>query len=124
MGIANQLRDRRQTASASSTPSPNCKKQTRHDRRIRSRRLRGPRRAAEYPQNGYRNGTLYASYTAAKFSPARDDLAARRRHQSREGAITWAFEFEEHAPLRRLTAILATGGIDKPVLNVFRMFAS
>ena len=45
-----------------------------------------------YPQNGYRNGTLYASYTAASFARKYD--LAERHGVNFEGAVTWAFEFE------------------------------
>jgi xylan 1,4-beta-xylosidase len=75
---------------------------------------------AEYPQNGYRNGTLYASYTAEVF--ARKGEIAARDGINLEGAITWAFEFE-NTPLFAGYRDLANGGIDKPVLNVFRMFS-
>ena len=72
-----------------------------------------------HPQNGYRNGTMYSSYTAAAFA-RKHDLAAR--HGVRlEGAVTWAFEFEGQ-PYFDGFRDLATNGIDKPVLNVFRMF--
>jgi xylan 1,4-beta-xylosidase len=77
-------------------------------------------KASEYPQYGYRNGTLYASYTAASF--ARKPDLARLRGVNLEGALTWAFEFEDQ-PLFAGFRSLATGGIDKPVLNVFRMFS-
>ena len=72
-----------------------------------------------HPQNGYRNGTMYSSYTAASFA-RKHDLAAR--HQVNfEGAVTWAFEFEDQ-PYFDGFRDLATNGIGKPVLNVFRMF--
>jgi xylan 1,4-beta-xylosidase len=71
-----------------------------------------------HPQNAYRNGTMYSSYTAATFA-RKYDLAAR--HQVNfEGAVTWAFEFEDQ-PYFDGFRDLATNGIDKPVLNVFRM---
>ena len=38
-----------------------------------------------------------------------------------EGALTWAFEFEDE-PIFAGHRVLATGGVDLPVLNVFRMF--
>jgi xylan 1,4-beta-xylosidase len=76
--------------------------------------------AQVYPQNGYRNGTLYASYTAASFA-RKHDLAAKHG-VNLEGALTWAFEFEGQ-PYFAGFRTLATNGIDKPVLNVFRMFA-
>jgi xylan 1,4-beta-xylosidase len=76
--------------------------------------------ACQGPQLGYRNGTMYSSYTAASFA-RKYDLAAKHG-VNLEGAVTWAFEFEEE-PLFAGFRVLATGGIDLPVLNVFRMFA-
>jgi xylan 1,4-beta-xylosidase len=76
--------------------------------------------AQVYPQNGYRNGTLYASYTAASFA-RKHDLAAKHGVNF-EGALTWAFEFEDQPYFAGFRS-LATNGIDKPVLNVLRMFA-
>lgn len=72
-----------------------------------------------YPQNAYRNGTLYSSYTAAAFSRKYD--LAKSRGINLLGAVTWAFEFENQ-PWFRGFRDLATNGVDKPVLNVFRMF--
>jgi xylan 1,4-beta-xylosidase len=77
-------------------------------------------RASAYPQYGYRNGTHYASYTAASFA-RKHDLAARHG-VNLEGALTWAFTFEDQ-PLFAGFRSLATGGIDKPVLGVFRMMS-
>ena len=39
-----------------------------------------------------------------------------------EGALTWAFEFEDQPYFAGFRS-LASNGIDKPVLNVFRMFS-
>ena len=76
--------------------------------------------ACQGPQLAYRNGTMYSSYTAACFA-RKHELAAR--HGVRlEGALTWAFEFEGHPYFAGFRS-LATNGIDKPVLNVFRMFS-
>jgi xylan 1,4-beta-xylosidase len=72
-----------------------------------------------HPQNAYRNGTMYSSYTAATFA-RKYDLAARYQ-VNLEGAVTWAFEFEGQ-PYFDGFRDLAANGIDKPVLNVFRMF--
>src|SRR5215203_4455115 len=72
-----------------------------------------------YPNNGYRNGTLYSSYTAASFARKYD--LAKNRGVNLLGAVTWAFEFENQ-PWFRGFRDLATNGVDKPVLNVFRMF--
>jgi xylan 1,4-beta-xylosidase len=75
--------------------------------------------ATLFPQYGYRNGTLYASYTAAAF--ARHYDLARKHGVNFEGAVTWAFEFEDQ-PYFAGFRVLASNGIDLPVLNVFRMF--
>ena len=72
-----------------------------------------------YPQNAYRNGTMYSSYTAASFARKYD--LAQARGVNLAGAVTWAFEFENQ-PWFRGFRDLATNGVDKPVLNVFRMF--
>ena len=72
-----------------------------------------------YPQNGYRNGTLYASYTAA--SVAREYALAQEHGVNFEGAVTWAFEFEGQ-PYFAGFRVLSTNGTPLPVLNVFRMF--
>jgi xylan 1,4-beta-xylosidase len=72
-----------------------------------------------HPQNAYRNGTMYSSYTAATFARKHD--LAHRYKVNLEGAVTWAFEFEDQ-PCFDGFRDLATNGIDKPVLNVFRMF--
>jgi xylan 1,4-beta-xylosidase len=74
--------------------------------------------ARVYPQNAYRNGPLYASYTAAMLKNILD-LAARE-HANIEGMLTWAFEFEGQ-PYFDGFRTLATNGVDKPVLNLFRM---
>lgn len=74
--------------------------------------------ARVYPQNAYRNGTLYPTYTAAALHNI-FQLAARHRADI-EGMLTWAFEFEDQPWFYGLRT-LATNGIDKPVLNVFRM---
>jgi xylan 1,4-beta-xylosidase len=72
-----------------------------------------------FPNNAYRNGTLYSSYTAASFARKYD--LAKSRGVNLLGAVTWAFEFENQ-PWFRGFRDLATNGVDKPVLNVFRMF--
>lgn len=72
-----------------------------------------------YPHNGYRNGTVYSSYTAASF--ARKIALADHFGVNFLGAVTWAFEFEDQ-PWFHGFRDLATNGVGKPVLNVFRMF--
>ena len=76
--------------------------------------------ACKGPQNGYRNGTMYSSYTAASF--ARKHELAARHGVNLLGALTWAFEFENQ-PYFAGFRVLSSNGIDHPVLNVFRMFA-
>ncbi|MFL6575587.1 MAG: GH39 family glycosyl hydrolase [Povalibacter sp.] len=76
--------------------------------------------ACQGPQLAYRNSTMYSSYTAASFV-RKQDLASR--HQvNLEGALTWAFEFEDQRYFAGFRA-LASNGLDLPVLNVFRMFS-
>jgi xylan 1,4-beta-xylosidase len=70
------------------------------------------------PENAYRNGTMYSSYTAAQI--ARTFELADQHKINLLGSVTWAFEFE-HQPFFAGFRDLATNGIDKPVLNVFRM---
>lgn len=72
------------------------------------------------PQNAYRNGTMYSSYTAASFARIWD-LAARRK-VNLDGILSWSFEFEDQ-PWFAGYRQLSTNGVDLPVLNVFRMFA-
>jgi len=74
---------------------------------------------ATNPQNAYRNGTMYSSYTAASF--ARKYLLADKYSINFLGAVSWSFEFEDQ-PWFYGFRDLATNGVDKPVLNVFRMF--
>ncbi|MGB8490649.1 MAG: beta-xylosidase [Bacteroidales bacterium] len=71
------------------------------------------------PSNSYRNGTLYSSYEAAIF--ARKYALADYFKINFMGAVTWAFEFEDQRWFDGFRD-LATNGVDKPVLNVFRMF--
>jgi xylan 1,4-beta-xylosidase len=71
------------------------------------------------PQNAYRNGALYASYTAETLSAIYD--LSRREHINFAGAVTWSFEFEDQ-PYFEGFREMATNGLDKPVLNAFRMF--
>lgn len=74
---------------------------------------------ATNPSNAYRNGTMYSSYTAASFG--RKYLLADEYKVNFKGAVSWSFEFEDQ-PWFYGFRDLATNGVDKPVLNVFRMF--
>jgi xylan 1,4-beta-xylosidase len=74
--------------------------------------------AGKIPQNLYRNGPLYAAYTIEVFNHV---LALSSQQQINFlGAVTWAFEFENQPPFAGFRE-LATSGIDKAVLNAFRM---
>jgi xylan 1,4-beta-xylosidase len=75
--------------------------------------------ACQGPQLAYRNGTMYSSYTAAVFA-RKHDLAARHG-VNLEGALTWAFEFEDQPYFAGFRA-LSSCGLNLPVLNVFRLF--
>jgi xylan 1,4-beta-xylosidase len=74
---------------------------------------------ASNPENAYRNGTMYSSYTAASF--ARHYALADQYNLNLIGAVSWSFEFENQ-PWFAGFRDLATNGVDKPVLNVFRMY--
>jgi xylan 1,4-beta-xylosidase len=74
--------------------------------------------AEKNPQNSYRNGPLYGAYTVEVLN----NILALARQESVNllGAVTWAFEFEGQ-PYFAGFRELATNGVDKPVLNSFRM---
>ena len=72
------------------------------------------------PANGYRNGTLYSSYTAAAYKGLLD--LADRRKVNLISMLSWSFEFENKDYFEGFRS-LSTNGIDKPVLNFFRMAA-
>jgi xylan 1,4-beta-xylosidase len=71
-----------------------------------------------HPANAYRNGTMYSSYTAASLARIYDINDYYGTNII--GAVNWSFEFENQ-PWFYGFRDLATNGVDKPVLNVFRM---
>lgn len=71
------------------------------------------------PQNAYRNGTLYSSTVAMTY--ARLYELTRQYNVDLIGAVTWAFEFEGQKWFGGFRDLF-TNGVDKPVLNVYRMF--
>jgi xylan 1,4-beta-xylosidase len=74
--------------------------------------------AEKNPQNLYRNGALYGAYTVEVLN---NILAlALQERVNLLGIVTWAFEFEDQ-PYFAGFRELATNGLDKPVLNAFRM---
>ena len=74
--------------------------------------------ARTHPANAYRNGTLYPTYVA--LATASERKLAEKYKVNLEGALTWAFEFEDQPSFAGFRT-LATNGVDKPVLNIFRM---
>lgn len=70
------------------------------------------------PANDYRNGTLYPAYTATALK-ALFDLRDRRQ-TNLIAMLSWSFEFENAHYFEGFRS-LATNGIDKPELNIFRM---
>ena len=74
--------------------------------------------ACKGPQNAYRNGPLYGVSVAE--AEMRLYELARRNGVHLQGAVTWAFEFEDQPAFSGFRS-LATDGVDKPVLNVFRL---
>ena len=75
--------------------------------------------ASGYKGNGYRNGLMYASYTASSFAKMYE--LADAYGVNLQGALSWSFQFEGKPWFDGFRS-LATNGVDKPVLNVFRMF--
>jgi xylan 1,4-beta-xylosidase len=74
--------------------------------------------ARNNPANNYRNGTLYPAYTAAAFKGL---LELEGRHDvNLISMLSWSFEFEDHNYFEGFRD-LATNGVDKPILNLFRM---
>src|SRR5664279_760950 len=71
------------------------------------------------PANNYRNGILYPAYTAAAYKAlfSLQDLYK----VNLISMLSWSFEFEDKDYFEGFRS-LATNGIDKPVLNLFRMF--
>ena len=62
---------------------------------------------------------MYSSYTAASFARKYD--LARQWGINFLGAVSWSFEFEDQKWFAGFRD-LSTNGVNKPVLNVFRMF--
>src|SRR5713101_7973840 len=62
---------------------------------------------------------MYSSYTAASFTRVHE--LADKHGVNLEGVLTWAFEFEDQ-PYFAGFRVLASNGIELPVLNMFRMF--
>ncbi len=74
--------------------------------------------AKENPANAYRNGSLYAAYTATAVKALFD--LQDETNVNLMAMLSWSFEFEDK-PYFDGYRTLATHGIDKPILNLFRM---
>jgi xylan 1,4-beta-xylosidase len=72
------------------------------------------------PANAYRNGGLYAAYTAVAIKELFE--LENRYKVNLLAMLSWSFEFEGKDYFEGFRT-LATNGVDKPVLNVFRMAA-
>ena len=72
------------------------------------------------PANNYRNGTLYPAYTAAAYKRLFE--LQDRYKVNLISMLSWSFEFENKDFFEGFRS-LSTNGIDKPVLNLFRMLA-
>ena len=77
--------------------------------------------ACQGPRFGYRNGTMYSSYTAAVF--ARKHLLAAKHGVNLAGALTWAFTFEDQPYFAGFRQLSTTGALPMAVLNCFRLMA-
>jgi xylan 1,4-beta-xylosidase len=70
------------------------------------------------PANNYRNGTLYPAYTATAYK-ALFELQDKYK-VNLLSMLSWSFEFEDKDYFEGFRS-LSTNGINKPVLNLFRM---
>jgi xylan 1,4-beta-xylosidase len=70
------------------------------------------------PSNAYRNGPLYPTYTAVAI---KNLFALQDRYKvNLVSMLSWSFEFEDKEYFEGFRT-LSTNGVDKPVINVFRM---
>jgi xylan 1,4-beta-xylosidase len=72
------------------------------------------------PANNYRNGTLYPAYTASAYKRLFE--LQDKYKVNLLSMLSWSFEFEDRDYFEGFRS-LSTNGIDKPVLNFFRMAA-
>jgi xylan 1,4-beta-xylosidase len=72
----------------------------------------------DHPADSYRNGPLYASYTATAIK-ALFELQDKAK-LNLVAMLSWSFEFENKGYFEGFRT-LSTNGIDKPILNLFRM---
>ena len=74
---------------------------------------------ATHPQNAYRNGDALSLLYGCG-GPQHSGVWISSTKPILQGILTWAFEFEDQ-PYFAGFRDLATNGVDKPVLNLFRM---
>jgi xylan 1,4-beta-xylosidase len=72
------------------------------------------------PANAYRNGVLYPAYTAAAYKRLFE--LADLRGVNLISMLSWSFEFENKEYFEGFRS-LSTNGVDKPILNFFRIAA-
>lgn len=72
------------------------------------------------PANAYRNGTLYPAYTASAYKRLFE--LQDKYKVNLLSMLSWSFEFEDREYFEGFRS-LATNGVDKPILNFFRMAA-
>ena len=76
--------------------------------------------AQENPQNAYRNGAAITLPIRRRRCTSIYELA-NREHVNFLGEVNWSFEFEDQSYFAGFRE-MASNGLDKPVLNAFRMF--
>ncbi len=74
--------------------------------------------SSTFPERAYRNVPAYGAYEVATMKYSLD--LAKRQGVNLRGVLTWAFMFDGQ-PYFAGFRTLATNGIDKPVLNAFKM---
>jgi xylan 1,4-beta-xylosidase len=74
--------------------------------------------SSQFPQHDYRNSPAYGAYEVAMMKYSLD--LARATGVNLEGLLTWAWMFDQK-PIFAGFRTLSTHGIDKPVLNAFKM---
>jgi xylan 1,4-beta-xylosidase len=72
------------------------------------------------PANNYRNDTLYPTYTAVAYKELFELQDLHRVNLT--SMLSWSFEFEGREYFEGFRT-LSTNGVDKPILNFFRMAA-
>lgn len=77
--------------------------------------------ACSNPENAYRNSPAYGAYVVSMMKRSLELEA--RLGVNLKGVLTWAFMFEDDSYFSVLRT-LSTNGIDKPVLNAFKLLGA